>query len=743
MLNKLGYGVARHPIITIVTWLLASVLIGVIALGGFFGQSLFERLSNDQPSVSGESTTADNLLEGPSGEKTESIIIVLDKATLDNEELATFVNKMSNELKEIKNVESVVTPIGLPTEALLATPELAGLVSNDNDSVLVMVSVKQEAGSTKENSEIIHETVDTINTYIPEFKTMDVEPTVVNQTLVSDQISHQASEDLKKGELISLPLALIFLILVFGGFLAAGLPLIGAGVSIIGGLGVLFGASYVLNVDTTVLNVVTVIGLGLSIDYGLLMVSRFREILRELPYGDQRTVRMAVAKTLSTAGKTVLFSGLTVAICTSSLVLFEAGLMKSIAVATAAVIVIAILASLTLLPAIFALMGYKLIKPSPLTRVKGLGTLMSKFGDVAPAEGFFTAIAKFIQKAPILVFIAGAGVLLFLGSSILSLHVSNFGTPYLAKSTGQVKAFEDLADNYNSFAVADITVLVKGDGAPAVETANEYYANLQSNKQVSEVFSPQANFENGYVEIKANATDNVKAHELVAELRTDIVSNGDKGDVLITGNAARDIDFNNSLLNSAWLVAGIIALTTFILLFLMTGSLLIPIKAILLSVLSLGASIGVITWGFEGGHLSGLLNFDASQIVGISPIILVLIIVFGFGLAMDYEVFLVSRIKEEWDKSKNNKLAIQKGLQGSGRIITSAGLIVVLVFLGFAFGDMLMIKQIGVALAVAVLVDMTIVRCLLVPAVMSMFGKYTWWAPKWMKKIYEKAGFSH
>lgn len=227
--------------------------------------------------------------------------------------------------------------------------------------------------------------------------------------------------------------------------------------------------------------------------------------------------------------------------------------------------------------------------------------------------------------------------------------------------------------------------------------------------------------------------------ELVKELRATAGSDAYQ----VTGEAARDMDFNASLLESTPLALTIIIVATFVLLFLLTGSIFIPIKAIILSALSLGASIGVLTWGFEGGGLAGLLSFDASEITGLSPIILVLAAVFGFGLAMDYEVFLISRIKEERDRGLSAREAVKAGVQGSGRIITSAGLIIILVFLGFTLGDMLMVKQIGVALAVAVLIDMTLVRTVIVPALMLSMGEAAWWAPKPLKRIYEKVGLKH
>lgn len=743
MLRKLGFNIANHPVITLIVWAVTVTLIGVIAIGGVFGQTLFDRLESGPPTVSSESSDADNIIAGDAA-PTETAILVIDGAQGESENVIDLITMLTDKLEEEPAVTSVVTPAGIPFEILSSQPELKKLVANDGAGLLVVVNISKE-GTADENSENFTSVITLLEDTKPSFKEIGFTADVISPALVTEQISEQASKDLEQGEIIALPLALIAMVLVFGGFLAAGMPLIGAMASIVGGIGALYGFSFITDIDTTVLNVLTIIGLGVSIDYGLLMISRFREVLRRFPENGKKSVKLAVTETLRTAGRTVLFSGLTIAICSSALAIFEASIMKSVAISAAAVILIAVLSSLTLLPAIFTLLGYKLVRPSFLTRVPWLGRFLKAFGDVAPEEGVFSKLAEKIQKAPAVVAVAGIGVLLLLGSSVLSLHVSSYGTPYLSKSTGQVALLGELQDNYAAFEVKDLTLVVKGETPDAIAaTAYNYELLLNTSDLVAEggaVFS-QADGEN-YGVVTADVVSPAAGQIMVTEIRDYVTAQGDVGNVLLTGDSARDVDFNDALLSVAWIVIGIIALATCILLFLMTGSIFIPVKAFLLSVLSLGASIGVITWGFEGGHLAGLLNFDASEIVGISPIILVLIVVFGFGLAMDYEMFLISRIKEEFDKTKDNRVAIRRGLQGSGRIITSAGLIIVLVFLGFTLGDMLMIKQIGVALAVAVFVDMTIVRMVIVPAVMTVFGKWVWWSPKPLKKVYDRFKIEH
>lgn len=742
MFKKIGFLVSDHPWLTILTWTVLSTFVILFAVVGVGGQNLFERLITNQPSVESESNDADTWLADNGGAKTEAVILILEKGQLDDVSLRNVADDFVTDVDRLQSVESTVSPLLIPEEALLQVPELKGF-SSDN-GVLVVVNVLQE-GNDNQNREDLDSVLSLAEEYVPLFeKTTSVTTaSVANATLFGDSIVEAASEDLKNGELIAFPLAMLILVLVFGGFIAAGMPLLGAVVSIVGGLGVLFGASFFLDVDTSVLNVLTVIGLGLSIDYGLLMVSRFREQLRLFPKGDKKQIQLAVVNTLNTAGRTVFFSGLTITICTSALVFFEASLMKSIAVSAAGVILLAILTSLTLLPAIFSLLGYKLVNPSPLTKVPGLGKMLKKFGDTAPQEGVFSWLADRIRKRALPVFVLATAFLVLLGSSIVGLHVSNYGTPYLAKSEGQQQLFETLTENYDAFTEYDLTLVFDKNKVEVDELVPVYESFLAEVDDVvgTPVFNGQE--DNRYATLSFNTTDVIAGQLVVGTVRDFTAAESLTGEVLLTGNPARDVDFNNSLLSSAPLVVSIIVLATFILLFLMTGSLFIPLKAIVLSALSLGASIGVITWGFEGGNLAGVLNFDASQIVGISPLILVLILVFGFGLAMDYEVFLISRIKEEYDKTGDSQLAIRAGLQGSGRIITSAGVIIAVVFMGFAFGNMLFVKQIGVALAIAIIIDMTIVRCLMVPSIMSMMGDKAWWAPKGLKKVQAKLNLEH
>ncbi len=518
-----------------------------------------------------------------------------------------------------------------------------------------------------------------------------------------------------------------------------------------------------MDIDTTVLNVITVIGLGLSIDYGLLVVSRFREEFRALvlrtsaepapapgtpgsvaprhrhstrhdqDHHDQHfrheLMLQAVGITIDTAGRTVLFSGLTFAIATVGLLVFEPTIIRAISVGAVSVVLIAILTALVLVPALLGYFGERLLRPGLLTRIPGLGGILTRFGDVAPTEGVFSKLTRWVQRAPTLVTLVGIAALLGLGSPVLGMNVTNSGTDAIPKSASQYGFVSALNEHFPLATGARVQLV-----ADTEETAAGAWAvQVRILPHVSDVTTPAS--VNGLWVSRVS----VDTHEGPAVVR-EIRSERPAFDTWVGGSDAASVDYTDSLLRGAPWAALIIAAVTLVLLFLMTGSVVVPLTALVISTISLGASVGVLVWGFQEGHLSGVLNFDPATISGVDPLVLTLVLTFGFGLAMDYEMFLLSRIKEHHDQGEDTRLAIETGLQSSGRIITSAGLIIVLVFAGFATGDLLQMKQIGVALAVAVLLDATLVRAVLVPSMMTSVERILWWAPRWLHPLHARFG---
>ncbi|TFB54944.1 MMPL family transporter [Cryobacterium sp. Sr3] len=739
MLRTLGILIARHRFTSLLLWALTIAACVATALIGVTGENLFQRLSSAGPTVEGEASHAANLLQGTEGADTESLSLLIHDVDLSAPDLGLILTAATTDLLEVDGVSEVINPLAIPPLPD-GSPNPAAVPLLVPDGTGLLLNAQMVAPDGDLSDDLLGEVEERLGVAADEVRQLEPDATVeVGGTpLLVESLVAVAEADLQKGELIALPIALLVMLVIFGGFLAAGIPLIGALASIAGALGALFGFSYLMEIDTTVLNVITVIGLGLSIDYGLLIVSRFREEFRALVEraGDSETrterhelMLQAVGITADTAGRTVLYSGLTFAIATVGLLVFEPTIIRAIAIGAVSVVLIAILTALVLVPALLGYFGERLLKPGLLTRIPGLGPLLTRFGDVAPREGVFSRLTRRVQRAPVLVALGGIAVLLLLGSPALNINVSSGGADAIPKASTQYGFVTALNDHF-PLATAPLVQLVSDTDEASAAAWAEEVATLP---KVTGTTPPA--LVNGHwvsrVGVDQNAGPAVVRE--IRDYRPDF-------DHWVGGTDAASVDYVDSLVAGAPWAALIIAGATFLLLFLMTGSVVIPLTALVISVISLGASVGILVWGFQEGNLAGLLDFDADTIAGVDPLVLTLVLTFGFGLAMDYEMFLLARIKEHYEAGEATRLAIETGLQSSGRIISSAALIIVIVFAGFATGNLLQMKQIGVALAVAVLLDATLVRTIVVPAVMTSLEKGLWWAPRWLHPIYARFG---
>ena len=560
---------------------------------------------------------------------------------------------------------------------------------------------------------------------------------------LTDEITGQVSADLRTGEEVALPVSLVIMIVVFGGFLAAGLPLLGALASIAGALAALLAFSYVIDLDSSVVSVVTVLGLGLCIDYGLLLTSRFREELRIRPDG-------ALERTLATAGRTVLFSGLTVAVSLAGLMLFSATVLRAVGAAGVSVVGVALLVALTLVPALLTLAGRRLVRPGITQRLPVIRRLGRRLGDVAPEHGVFSRLAATIQRRPVVPLLAVLGVLAVLAIPVLQLRLVSSGVALLPPDRAVAPALRPGRRPLpgGEHARRDRRQPVVAAAARAVGRRRRGRLDPRGHRR-----RPGARAgERRRAGVRARRPGGGRPHRRRARpcptrhrtrpgrWCTSCSSASRPGEPMwVTGQAAFVDDFVDDVKARGrrsrqrwWSCA------TFVLLFLLTGSVLVPLKALVLVVVSLGASLGVLVWGFQQGHLEGVLSFDSTG--GIETLIPVLIVALGFGLSMDYEVFLLARIKELRDAGLPNDQAVAAGLQRSGRIITSAALVIVVVFLGFAAGELLVIKQTGIGLAVTVAIDATLVRLVLVPATMTLLGEWNWWAPGPLRRLHARLG---
>ena len=721
-MQRLGSFVGRRARWVIGAWAVAVVLSFATAVGGVTGQSLFDRLSSGDPSVPGESSTGRHLVSA--GARTgPEVLVQVAGAPVTDPTVAAAMTTLQRQLSSAPDVAAVQSPFLVPAGP--ASPAAAPLVrSGTGAGSGFLVTARLEPGLDK-GAELA--AIDRIRRQA-DAALAPVSGATVRASgvpaLVND-INHQVESDLRVGEGIALPVSLLVMVFVFGGFIAAGMPILGAVAAIGGGLASLLVFSHVIDLDATVVNIVTVLGLGLCIDYGLLVVSRFREELHRAAPGagsgalTRAQVRRATARTVATAGRTVMFSGLTVGISLAGLMVFTAPLMKAIGAAGVSVVLVAVLVALTLVPALCTVSARR---------------LMGKGSEAAPDEGVFSRLARRVQRRPWAVVATVVALLLAAAVPALDLRTTSSGTELLPAGNTQRVFFADLARDYPAATSPDVTVVGRTTLAPMTAWAR----TARSLPGVTGVDPPRQ----------------VSADVVAVGLRTSTGPTGDDARALVTtvrghrppfpswvtGQAAALADFNASVLQRAPIAIGLVALATFVLLFLMTGSLVLPLKALLLNVVSLGASLGALVWVFQDAHLEWLVGFQS--VGAIESTIPLLLFAFGFGLSMDYEVFLLSRIVELHDEGYPDGEAVVLGLQRSGRIITSAAVLIVIVFSGFVAGKLLVIKETGVALAFAVALDATLVRMLLVPATMTLLGRWNWWAPAPLRRWHDRHGIS-
>jgi putative drug exporter of the RND superfamily len=567
--------------------------------------------------------------------------------------------------------------------------------------------------------------------------------------------------DLKRAETVSLPLALLMLLFVFGSVVAAGLP-IGVGIlAVTGGfVGTLLLAS-VMDVSIYATNIVTMIGLGVAIDYSLFVVSRFREEVVRSPVPD------ALARTMATSGRAILFSGLTVAIGFMGFLFFDVADLNSIGFAGSIVVAFSVLYGLTFLPALLAILG---------PRVDFLRLPFAHPERTATGRGLWHRLATAVMSHPWRTLLPAVALLLVLGSPFLGLRLGLSGADTLSEDAESRRGEEILDRQFpDSGAYPMVVVLDYPQGSPQTEERiGEAYdlsrwledrpgvkdvdgiVNLDpklSRKQYQDLLStPREDLPAGIKgALKRTTGDHLvvltaytsagynsdRAHDLVREVRKQHPEVG--GEVLVGGWAAFDLDLTESVYKAAPPAIAFVVLATYVVLFLLLGSVLLPLKAVIVNFLSISASYGALVWVFQDGHLSGPLDFTPGPINTTTPIIMFCIL---FGLSMDYEVMLLSRIKEEYEKTGDNRASVAIGIERTGRLITGAALIMATVFFSFGLAEAVVIKAIGLGMGLAVLVDATIVRALLVPATMRLMGRWNWWAPKPLAGLHRRLGLS-
>ena len=615
------------------------------------------------------------------------------------------VQDLTDEVASIRGVNSVLNYY------MLGSPDT--LRSIDGTIIYVLVDFEEDASAGSLTESIVDQ-------FSGPYR--DATIFVAGYQAVMQGINHEIESDLLLAEAIVVPLVLILLDFVFGSLVSAGLPILVGGLAIVGSFFVMFVVSSFTDTSIFAVNLITGLGLGLGIDYSLLVVNRFRE-----ERGQGKSVEQAVVNTLQTAGKTVMFSGLTVAVVMVSMVFFPQYFLQSLAVAGFSAVTLAVLGAIIALPAVLAILG---------DRVNAVRIIRR---DLTPTTGGgWERFARAIMRRPIIVIVV---TFLALGGATTLANGVTFGQvdDRILPSDAPVAVASDLIrDRFDGRALDPVRILVR-EGDVSLEDVAALVEGVEGITSVTTI--PAAEGET-YSRILALSDIEPRSPEGYAQILEIRGLNPDVDEFLVGGSAAYYTDSQLGIENNLPFAALWIVLSTFILLFLFTGSILLPLKAIVLNVVSLGATLGIITYVFAEGHLQWLIGqFSVTGTIDTSS--LVMIAVVAFGLSMDYELFLLSRIKEKHDQGLSTEDAIASGLDASGRIITAAALVLALTFSGFISSGVSIIKMLGLGIAVAILVDATIVRALMVPALMKLFGKANWWAPAPLARLHAKLGLSH
>jgi RND superfamily putative drug exporter len=687
---KLGVLMHRGRWLVVGAWLVAAIA------GAVFGGGLFDRLSTTGTNrADSESAVGQRRIDEIAPTGALVFAVIEGRAPYDPALVAT-VSDAAREIRAmagVKEVNDLYTGLG-------------GRIGADNNSVMIQVELDPAlAEAPREELE------DRVRARLQRMEAPTVR--VGGTKLAERAFAEQSVHDLAIGESVAFAVLLVALFLIFGGVLAATLPLAVAVAGVTGSLLVLLGISYATRVSEYSLNVVTLLGIGLAVDYSLLIVARYREeLLRHDP-------RDALVVAMQRAGRAVAISGLAVALTMAGLTAFAEPLLAAVALGGAAVVAVATLAALTLVPALIAVAGHRI-------RPQGEGFRLP----FKIRQGVLARLATHAQRDPARVAALATLALLILAAPLLGANLANSDARALPRGNEARQAYDIMASKFLNDQAGPVVVLIQaGPGRSEVlDLMNRIGNELQGEVQ------------------RQDLRDKVPAGWTILELYPTGGVGGAPGYYLVrrvramptpfakwvTGPAAEVVDYRASLASRLPVAALIVLLVTFVMLFALTGSVVIPLKAVLMNLLTLAATLGVLVVVFQWGWGQIPLFFDSWG--GLDLTTPVLLFVFVFGLSMDYEVFLLARIKEEYDQRPDTARAVLRGITRSGPVVTAAAICIGIVFLGFAAGGLVAVKEIGVGMTVAILIDVTIVRGLLLPALMAMLDTWNWWAPPILRR---------
>ena len=696
MFEKLGNFVARRRKGVFILFIL-----GILVSGGLGSQAFSRFDSGGYSDPASDSAKVAEYLEDTFDERNPSLVMAVHTkgGSVNDPEVVTSAKELESQIRNDSNTDKVIS--------YWSSGNSPFLKSKDGTSGLMFVYFK-----TTDFTETDKLGGQYQEKYDGAYKNLDVY--VSGEAVFANAINGNIQEDLKVAEFISIPLTFLLLLLVFGALVASAMPLVIGVTAIIGTFFVMYLLTLFTDVSIFVLNLTTGLGLGLGIDYALLIVNRFRE---ELAKGLSK--ESAIVNTMKTAGKTVFYSGLTVVVTLISLMFFPLNFLKSMGYAGASVVALAVFGALIPLPALLVMLGERVNKG----RVRR-GALIQR------EDGRWAQVARFVMRKPITV-VAGSLAILFLFiSPIGNAKFGQVDTDQLPATDRAYISSKFIAEQFPGEEGNPIEIVFPNGSSQTAEIS-DFTTRLSSIDGIARVGEPQVVGNAVRVEAVHLMKPRTPAGQVLIE---EIRSLPSPSGMLVGGFAADYSDTQGAIADTLPIVLGWVVLIVLLLLFAFTGSLILPIKAVVLNFLSLAATIGVLWWVFGEGNLQSVVgDFILTGIIDTNMMVLVAIV--AFGLSMDYEVFLLSRIKEEHDAGRSNTESVAIGLQKSARIITAAAFILAIVFAAFVTSGVTAIKLLGFGVAFAILLDATLIRALLVPALMRLFGERNWWAPKALKRF--------
>jgi uncharacterized membrane protein YdfJ with MMPL/SSD domain len=701
MFDRLARVINRVP------WVVVGVAIAFAAISGVFGGPVSQSLQvGGFQDPSSQSSVALDRLEAATGMRADGGIIALVKTpeAVNSEPAVTEMDRVASLINSDPDIAQVFTYYETHDRSMVA---------QDGSSTIVV-------GYWKKISD--QEAVNAAARLEDELKS-DPNVKLGGFAAINHQLNILITGDLARAETLAFPILFLLSLWVFRGVIAALLPPLVGGVVILGAFLVLRGVAQVHPVSIFALNLATGMGLGLAIDYSLFMVSRFRE---EMANG--ATPDVAIRTTLRTAGRTVLFSSLTIAAAAGSLTVFKINFLWSMGVAGIIVALMACAVALTVLPAVLRLLGPRVNMLAPKRWQQTAAT-------TSGTSGFWYRFSHFVMRRPIPLAALSAGLLIALGLPFAGIKFNSVDQTALPVTSDARVVNETLKRDFGWPQGAVLTVVVEAPSSAATEVES-FADSVKSLTDVTQVGPPQpVGSDTWKFDVQTGGGNFDPAVQSVVR---DIRSQPSPYTVLVSGQAAAFVDLQTSLASRLPLAVALVASATIILLFLMTGSLLLPIKAVVMNLLTLSAAFGVLVLIFQDGRFQDLLQYTSQgALESTQPVLLFAIV---FGLSTDYGVFLLTRIKESHDAGVPNKEAVALGLQRTGRIITAAALLFCVAIGAFATSQIIFIKELGIGIAAGVLVDATIVRALLVPSLMALLGSWNWWAPCPLRWLYDRAG---